>query len=114
MKAVVVSLIGLVSAASWAEPPALNCDQGPAHKVFGGTPWLVYGCNDKRSVVAVTAEGSPAMPFYFMFTYGNDTYRLYGEGTGSKARTDEAYGELSKFTKSEIERLYAEASSAAK
>ena len=54
------------------------------------------------------------MPFYFMFTYGNDTYRLYGEGTGNKAKTDEAYGELGKFTKNEIERLYVEASSAAK
>jgi len=114
MKALLTSVIILVSNATWAEPPALNCDQGPAHKIFGGTPWLIYACNDKRSVVAVTAEGSPAAEFYFMFTYSNDTYRLYGEGTGNKAKTDEAYGQLSKLTENEIEDLYVEASSAVK
>lgn len=108
MKAVLLCIGVVVSAASRAEVPALNCDQGPANRIFGGTPWLVYGCSDKHSVVVVAAKGSPAMPFYFMFTYGSETYHLYGEGAGNRAKTDQAYAELSKLTKGEIERLYVE------
>src|ERR1700722_9045111 len=47
--------------------PTLNCKIGPIENIYGGTKWLVYGCDDKASVVVVTAPGNPAMPFYFFF-----------------------------------------------
>ena len=109
---IVVSL--LISVKSWAEPPALNCDLGPANKIYGGTPWLVYGCNDQHSVVVVTAPNSPAVPFYFMFAYSNGSYRLQGEGTGDKTKTDAAYADLRKFTNIQIARLFSEASNTLK
>ena len=111
MRKFIVVAAALISASSWAQAPALNCDIGPAHKAFGGSPWLVYGCNDGHSVVVVTAQGSPAMPFYFTFSYGSGAYRLVGEGTGSKAATDAAYQELSRLKTAQIQQLYSEAAS---
>jgi len=104
-----VAIALFISTGSWAEPPALNCDRGPANKTFVKSPWLVYGCNDSHSVVVVTAPGSPAMPFYFMFSFTNGAYSLVGESTGSKAVTDAAYGELSKLTSPQVQSLYSEA-----
>jgi hypothetical protein len=82
--------------------PPLNCDVGPVTKVFGSVPWLVYSCNDASSVILVSAPGSPAMPFYFIFTLEGTTYRLRGEGTGSKAVTDATLKELQALSAAEI------------
>ena len=114
MKSVLAAIALLVSAGSWATSPALKCDQGPANRTFGKSPWLVYGCNDGRSVVVVTAPGSPAMPFYFMFSFSAGAYHLVGEGTGSKVVTDAAYRELSKLTNPQIRLLYLEGVASAK
>ena len=95
-----------VTAQEPAQPMA--CDIGPVKKTFGGTPWLVYGCSDGKSVVVITAEGSPAMPFYFLFSPHAGSYRLNGEGTGNKALTDAAFGELSKLGSDDINKLFLE------
>ena len=86
----------------------LNCKIGPTEKSFGGTKWLVYGCDDKASVVVVTAPGNPAMPFYFFFQRDGGGYHLHGEGTGDKKFTDAAYRDLSALTDSDIAALAAE------
>ena len=40
-----------------------NCTIGPITKTYGQTQWLAYSCNDDKTVVIVSAPGSPAMPF---------------------------------------------------
>ena len=84
----------------------LKCDVGPSNKSFGGAPWFVYACDDKHSVVLVSAPGSPATPFYFSFAYEGAGYHLRGEGTGNKAVTDAALAELSKLTDAQIAGLF--------
>ena len=69
----------------------------------------VYGCDDRKSVVIVTAPGNPAMPFYFFFVPNADGYQLHGEGNGNKAVTDAAYKDLTALTAPDIAALVAEA-----
>src|SRR2546427_10752861 len=84
------------SASSEGQPPSpsLNCNTGPAIKTYGGTKWLVYSCDDNRTVVIVSAPGSTAVPFYFLFSPATTGYRLEGEGTGNKGATDAAFRDL--------------------
>ena len=89
----------------------LECKIGPVTKNYGGTPWLVYGCNDRHSVAMVTALGSRAFPFIFIFYWDKDQYKLSGEGTGNKAMTSLAFRELSRFSPPDIEALLAAAGS---
>jgi len=89
-------------------PAPLNCETGPLSKTFGQTNWLVYACDDEHSLVVVSAEGNPAMPFYFMFAWKGGAYELHGEGTGNKKATQAAFDELSKLDISAIEALLRE------
>jgi hypothetical protein len=98
---VVVFAVGSAGLPAFAEQPPLQCTAGPIKKTYGNTPWLVYGCDDGQSIVIVTAPGSPAAPFYFMFSEGH----LRGEGTGNKAATDAAYNELQRLTDADIKAL---------
>jgi hypothetical protein len=113
MKAVV-----FVSAVLWAmmssatfgqesapQPQPLKCNIGPVARTYGMTPWLVYSCDDDRSVVIISAPGNPAMPFYFMFSPSGDGYKLYGEGTGRKEATAAAFAELEDYTQQDIAAL---------
>jgi hypothetical protein len=95
-------------AAAEAKPPALKCEVGPVKKTYGSTPWLVYGCDDGKSLIVVTAEGSAAMPFVFIFTSVDGSLRLSGEGNGDKSLTDAAFAELSKLNAGDIENLIRE------
>ena len=88
--------------------PQLNCKTGPVTKTFGATKWLVYSCDDNRTVVIVPAPGNSAMPFYFMLSPTNDGYRLEGEGTGNKDVTDAAAQDLRALSASDIAALIAE------
>jgi hypothetical protein len=104
--AAIASILPVVAAQA---APAVDCRIGPVEKTFGGTKWLVYGCDDKTSVVVVTAPGNPAMPFYFFFSRTPAGYHLQGEGTGNKTFTDAAYTDLSALTDSDIAAMGAEA-----
>ena len=95
-----------------AGPPALDCQVGPLNKTYGGSPWLVYSCSDGRSLVFVSAPGSPAMPFIFTMLVGQKDFRLHGEGTGNKQATDAAYRELSVLTANDIATLVAQSKNA--
>jgi hypothetical protein len=107
----VVVLVAHMPFAAAAQPSAnLNCKIGPIEKTYGGTKWNVYGCDDKKSLVVVTAPGNPAMPFYFFFLPNEGRYQLHGEGTGDKKVTDAAYKDLGALTDSDIAALVAEAS----
>jgi len=91
----------------------LQCDIGPVTKVFGAVPWLVYSCNDATSLVFLSAPGSPASPFYFIFSLEGSSYRLRGEGTGSKTATDATLKDLEALSASDIQALRRETIAAA-
>ena len=114
MRTLCLTVALLVPSAIQAQEPKLNCNVGPANKTYGGTTWYVYACDDQHSIVVVSAPGSAAMPFYFMFAFKDGKYRLVGEGTGNKAITDAAYKELSALKPNEIAALRNEASRAVK
>jgi hypothetical protein len=100
MKRWLISLAAVPLVASAAPP--LNCNVGPVTKMFGSIPWLVYSCDDATSVVLVSAPGSPALPFYFIFSLEGSAYRLRGEGTGSKPATDAALKDLQALSATDI------------
>jgi hypothetical protein len=102
----------LLSAPSFREQgapkkPKLECKTGPLTKMYGGTAWLVDNCDDDRSIVIVSAPGSPAAPFYFSYFTESGGYYLSGEGTGDRAATDLAYRELAALTAKDIALLIA-------
>jgi len=98
-----------IGAAAPASSGALSCTIGPVSKTFGGSTWLVYGCNDGQSVVAVAGPGNPATPFYFIFAHGPKGIELHGEGTGNKQATDAAFKELQALSQADIAALFQEA-----
>jgi hypothetical protein len=109
----------LLAAALWGnvqaqgtEQASLDCSFGPLTKSFGAVPWLVYGSSDNKSVVIMSAAGSPAAPFYFMLFQKEGKYVVVGEGTGNKAVTDLAHGDLVRLSDSEIQALLASAKQA--
>jgi hypothetical protein len=71
---------------------------------------MVYSCNDENSFVVVSAEGNPAMPFYFISTIRGGSRTLQGEGNGDKVASSAAYDELLKLIESEekVQRLLME------
>jgi hypothetical protein len=120
MRYLAAILLGLICSSSFASPqpadsarpPALKCEVGPLHETYGKTEWLVYACSDARSVVIVSAEGSPAAPFYFIFYIRPDgTMKLYGEGNGKKSATQPAFDELKRLSQSDVAALVAQAQS---
>lgn len=90
------------------EAPALACKVGPVTRQYGGTGWLVYSCSDTKSFVVVTADGSPAAPFYFFFLHSDKEYQLRGEGNGNKSLTDAAFNDLKQLTEPQIDALLEE------
>ncbi len=88
--------------AAAADVPELKCDIGPVARQFGETDWLVYSCEDKKSLVVVTAPQNPARPFYFFYLYSSKGYALHGEGTGDKNVTDKASDDLKALTEEQI------------
>ena len=88
--------------------PTLNCKTGPVDKTYGGTKWLVYSCDDNRTVVIVAAPDSSPSSFYFMFSPQQGRYQFSGEGTGNRQATDAAYQELRILPEGEVGALIAQ------
>ena len=102
------------AAAQGPSEPRITCDRGPfGTRTYGGTAWDIYGCSDNRSVAVVTAQGSPAMPFYFLFAESNGQYRLSGEGMGQPEFTRKAYEDLVRLSQQDIQALAKETQKAA-
>ena len=107
----------LMSSAAICEPvpesqgkaPSLQCMIGPARKTFGGTAWLVYACDDGKSLVIVSDQGNPASPFYFVVSPQGGAYHVTGEGNGSKDASDTAGDELSSLSPGQIAEMLVEA-----
>jgi hypothetical protein len=92
-----VALLAALSVAlpkdAFAEGNNLNCKVGPVEKTYGSSEWLVYSCDDHKSLVFVSKPKSAAFPFYFFLTPSG----LHGEGTGDKKATDAAYADISQI-----------------
>jgi len=84
---------------------SLSCATGPLHKSYGGTPWLVYSCSDRKTLIIITATGSPAMPYVFTFSLKKGKYHLRGKGKGNRNLTKAAYKELHRFSDTHIQKL---------
>lgn len=114
ISASILSVFCIASPSASAAPgdaaPPLKCERGPINRMFGGAEWLVYGCADGRSIVVVSAPGSPAFPFYFMVFAGTNGYEVVGEGTGRKEATAAAFSELKALSGEEVGALVAESS----
>ena len=103
-----------LAASSAAQDGPLECNIGPVTKSYGTTTWLVYSCNDTKSVVVISAPGSAASPFYFVFSPEGAQYYLRGEGMGSKPATDAALHELQSLSTKDVQALLRETKAAAK
>jgi hypothetical protein len=88
-----------------AQSQSLQCATGPVNKTYGDTPWLVYSCNDNRTLVIVSAPGNPASPFYFSFTPQEDGYHIQAAGNGRKDVTAAVLKELKALSDSDIAAL---------
>lgn len=86
-------------------PPPMNCDTGPVHRMFGGTKWIVYSCDDQASMVILSATGNPALPFYFHVRPEDDGYRVSGQGTGDKKASRAALDALATMLPAEFSAL---------
>ena len=93
--------------------PQLRCEIGPVIRHFGGTDWLVYSCDDGRSMVVVSTEKNPAAPFYFLLTPASAGYRIDGEGNGNKQASDAAGDDLARMSAADFINLLAETRRAA-
>ena len=85
--------------------PSLECKVGPISAVFGGANWLVYSCNDGKSLVVITPKDNPAAPFVFFILAGTEGYSLRGEGNGNKTASAAAFEDLKALTTEEIAAL---------
>jgi len=91
-----------------ADPSIMACDVGPISKTYGKTDWLVYSCKDAKSVIAVSAPGNPATPFFFILSPEDGGIRVYGEGNGDKSATKAAFNELESLTELDVANLVLE------
>jgi hypothetical protein len=96
-------------AGSHSKPPAMQCFFGPVPRTFGGAPWLVYACDDGKSLVVVTDQHNAASPFYFVISPHGDAFSVNGEGNGSKVVSDAAGDELTKMSVAQVAELWAQA-----
>ncbi|MET0182655.1 MAG: hypothetical protein ABW199_07205 [Caulobacterales bacterium] len=92
------------NAQSPPDQPTLQCDNGPLHRDYGGTDWLVYSCVDEETLVFVTS----AFPFYFLSYMHDGGRRLYGAGNAPREATRPAYEELTRLTPTDFEELLTE------
>jgi len=95
-----------------AQQVQLNCNAGPVEQTFGGTPWVVYGCDDGRSIVVATRADNPANPFVFVVAWEPHGYRVHGEGNGDRTASASAFDELSAMNQEQITALYSSAQQA--
>jgi hypothetical protein len=81
---------------------SFECNIGPVTKTYGQAQWLVYSCNDDKTLVIVSAPGNPATPFYFTFLPTDAGHRLFGEGTGKREATAAAFEQLKSLSEDDI------------
>ena len=91
----------------------LNCTTGPLVKEIGGSTWLVYACNDGKSLAVVSAPDSPASPANFIVAAKGGVYAVSGEGNGQQNAMKAAFEALSTMSSEAVVALYKEVLAAA-
>lgn len=91
-----------------AVAPKMKCVVGPAAKQYGKSSWLVYSCEDGKSVLIASAPSNKAVHFRFTFIADDDGYALHGEGQGDRRVSDAAYQELNTLGEADIAALVSE------
>lgn len=107
------TLVWCAAGAATAQQVQLTCNVGPVHRTFGGASWIVYGCDDGKSLVVASDAGNPASPFYFVLAWSDAGYGVSGEGNGNREASAAAFAELRALTRAQIEALYSDAQVAA-
>ena len=79
-----------------------RCDIGPVTKTYGQTQWLVYGCNDDKTLVIVAAPGNPGAPYFFTLLPTDAGHSVFGEGAGKKEATTAASDQLKSLSEDDI------------
>jgi hypothetical protein len=99
----------LWSAAIKAEtPPTLQCKTGPINRTYGDTDWLLYSCDDGRSLAFFAASGNPAAPAYYVIKPQDDGhYHLVGKSNGDVAASNAAVKDIQGLTKDSVAQLIA-------
>ena len=91
---------------------SFQCNIGPVTKAYGETQWLVYGCNDDKTLVIVAAPGNPGAPYFFTLLPTDAGHSLFGEGTGKKEATTAASEQLKSLSEQDIANLINETKAA--
>lgn len=84
-----------------------QCKTGPITRTFGKVPWLVYSCDDKKSLVLISGPGNPATPAFFVMNPVGDGYDIQNKGSGNQAISTAAYQDLKNLSANEIAELIA-------
>jgi hypothetical protein len=109
--ALALAFVGLAAEAGPRQP--LQCQKGPASVLLAESRWLVYACEDGRSIVLVASPGSKASPSYIsVLVQANDEFDASAEGTGDKGAMEGATRKLRDIGRDGISRLFAQASAA--
>lgn len=96
--------------ASDPQKPSLQCDLGPAERVFGEVQWIVYACRDGHTIVFFSkAKAGRDLSFYFIVFPQDKAYRIVGEGVGDRTLTKPAFEGISAMSPDEFRALHAEA-----
>lgn len=104
--AVAALFVAWLPSGAHAQQP-LSCQIGPVHRTFGGTPWIVYSCEDGKSLAVITETGSIAAPFFFILAWRDGGYRISGEGNGDKNASNAAGRDLEALAPAEVVALIA-------
>lgn len=75
-------LAGCAPAAGPSEPEPAACLAGPVERTFGGTRWLVHGCDDRESLAIQAVPDNPAAPFVFILSKVDGRYAVGGDRIG--------------------------------
>lgn len=96
------------SIAAQTSTQPVRCETGPARRQLGGTSWVVYSCDDRKSMILVSAEGSPASPFMFFLRKQKAGYSISSEGNGNERWSKAAAEALSKMDSVDFDALLKE------
>jgi hypothetical protein len=100
--------VAAIAAESSPATESFTCDIGPLNKTYGKNPWLVYSCNDGRTVVVVSAPGNPAMPFSFTLAIGDHGLQVTGEGKGRMGVVNAMYNDITSLSVRDVRHLIEE------
>ena len=80
----------------------VRCKTGPVVKQLGGTYWIVFSCDDSKSLIFLSDQRNPAFPFMFVAMAKDDRYEVRGQGEGDKDAAAPAFEALMKMPATDL------------